>query len=298
MEILTLDHIAAKIHAGQALSDDEARHLAETGDIIALGVMADQVRRERHGSVVTFVRVADVPLTDAADGVATWPAAAREVRIVGRPGTFEEARGAVRAVALAAAATPLTGFSLSDLEALAGGAMEELAAELVLLRGEGLAAIAEARVDAMRDLDGALAAAAAARLPVTALTIGMPPAAGPVPLLRGLADVLSRSSSVAAYAPLPRQPGPEPTTGYEDVKAVALARILLPVEHIQVDWRLHGPKLAQVALTFGADDVHNVAAGDETGEGWRRSPREEILRNIHAAGFEPAERDGRFVLLG
>jgi 2-iminoacetate synthase ThiH len=52
-----------------------------------------------------------------------------------------------------------------------------------------------------------------------------------------------------------------------------------------------------VALTFGADDVQNVAAEDETKEGWRRSAREEILRNIHAAGFEPAERDGRFVLL-
>jgi aminodeoxyfutalosine synthase len=297
METLTLDQIAAKVDAGQPLTADEAAQLGGTSDIIALGVLADRVRRQRHATRVTFVRVAELSLADAANGLATWPASAREIRIVGRPPSFEEARGAVRALAVGAGPIPLTGFSLSDLESLAAGDPAVLVRQLGFLRDEGLTLVAEARVDEVRDLAGALAAADGAGLPVACLTVGAPTPGGPIHLMRRLHDVLSTGATVTAFAPLPRQPGPEPTTGYEDVKAVALARILLPIDHIQVDWRLHGPKLAQVALTFGADDVQNVAAEDETREGWRRSAREEILRNIHAAGFEPAERDGRFVLL-
>jgi 2-iminoacetate synthase ThiH len=66
------------------------------------------------------------------------------------------------------------------------------------------------------------------------------------------------------------------------------------VPSIQVDWSLYGLKLAQVALTFGADDVDAVSAVDDLSEGRRRAPLEEILRNIRAAGLEPIERDGRF----
>jgi 2-iminoacetate synthase ThiH len=49
-----------------------------------------------------------------------------------------------------------------------------------------------------------------------------------------------------------------------------------------------------VALTVGADDVDGVSAEDETHEGRRRAPLEEIRRNIIAAGLEPVERNGRF----
>jgi aminodeoxyfutalosine synthase len=86
----------------------------------------------------------------------------------------------------------------------------------------------------------------------------------------------------------------KPTTGYDDVKAVAIARLAAPqVPHVQVDWLRYGPKLAQVALTFGADDVDGVSASDAAPEGRRRAPLEEIRRNIEAAGFEPVERGGR-----
>ena len=297
MDTLTIDQLGDKVVAGQPLTDDEARQLAGTHDIIALGVLADRVRRRKHGAIVTFVRVVEIPLADAMNGTVTWPAAAREIRITGEPASLEEARGAVRGLALAAGPTPLTGFSLSRLEALAGRDPAELTRQLALLRQEGMAAVAEARVDEVQDLAAALAAVREAGLSVASLTVGAPPPGGYVALLRTLATTLASAAPAPAFAPVPRQPGPDPTTGYEDVKAVALARILLPVDHIQVDWRLHGPKLAQVALTVGADDVHNVSALDEASEGWRRSPREEILRNIHAAGFEPVERDGRFVLL-
>ena len=84
-------------------------------------------------------------------------------------------------------------------------------------------------------------------------------------------------------------------TGYDDVRHVALARIIVHnVPSIQVDWSRYGPKLAQVALTVGADDVDAVSAQGETTEGRRRAPLEEIRRNIRAAGQEPVERNGRF----
>jgi aminodeoxyfutalosine synthase len=89
-----------------------------------------------------------------------------------------------------------------------------------------------------------------------------------------------------------------PTTGYEDVKRVALARLFLDnVPSIQVDWSLYGPKLAQVMLTVGADDVDAVSPSNDSSEGPRRAPLEEIRRNIRAAGLEPVERNGRFETL-
>ena len=64
-----------------------------------------------------------------------------------------------------------------------------------------------------------------------------------------------------------------------------------------MDWPLYGPKLAQVALTMGADDVDAVSPleGDL---GRRRSPLEEIRGNIKAAGLEAVERNGAFAPVG
>src|SRR5438034_1330763 len=117
-----------------------------------------------------------------------------------------------------------------------------------------------------------------------------------IPLFKAVVELQRQVGVVRAFAPLPRTMNPAvPTTGYEDVKRIALARLVVDnVPSIQVDWSLYGPKLAQVALTVGADDVDAVSAEDETGEGRRRSPIEEIRRNIKSAGQEPVERNGRF----
>jgi aminodeoxyfutalosine synthase len=90
-----------------------------------------------------------------------------------------------------------------------------------------------------------------------------------------------------------------PATGYDDVKLVALARLLIrEIPSIQVDWPLYGPKLAQVALTVGADDVDGIAAVETAILGTRRSAIAEIEGNIRAAGLQPIERDGRFATRG
>jgi aminodeoxyfutalosine synthase len=117
-----------------------------------------------------------------------------------------------------------------------------------------------------------------------------------ISLFKSVVELQRQVGVVRAFAPLPRTMNPAvPTTGYEDVKRIALARLVVHnVPSIQVDWSLYGPKLAQVALTVGADDVDGVSAEDDMSEGRRRAPLEEIRRNIVAAGQDPIERNGRF----
>jgi aminodeoxyfutalosine synthase len=74
--------------------------------------------------------------------------------------------------------------------------------------------------------------------------------------------------------------------------------MLRDIDSIQVDWALYGPKLAQVALTMGADDVDSVAAFEVENLGHRRSALADIQRNIRAASLEPVERDGLFRTVG
>jgi aminodeoxyfutalosine synthase len=79
------------------------------------------------------------------------------------------------------------------------------------------------------------------------------------------------------------------------VRAIATARLLCRnIPSIQVDWPLYGPKLAQVSLAYGADDIDGIAPTDAAAPGPRRTAREEVLRHVRAAFGEPVERDGRF----
>jgi aminodeoxyfutalosine synthase len=131
------------------------------------------------------------------------------------------------------------------------------------------------------------------------VTVHQVTSADPLSQLHAISELQRRVGVLRAFAPLPRRTNPAaPSTGYDDVKRVALARIVCEnVPSIQVDWSLYGPKLAQVALTVGVDDVDAVSPLDDSTEGRRRAPLEEVRRNIRAAGFEPTERNGRFDIL-
>ena len=94
-------------------------------------------------------------------------------------------------------------------------------------------------------------------------------------------------------APLPREQSVAvPTTGYDDVRVVAMARLALPaVRNIEVDWAQYGPKLAQVALTFGANHLDRVSPIDDETLGRRRLAVEDVKRNIRRGGLYPVERN-------
>jgi aminodeoxyfutalosine synthase len=87
------------------------------------------------------------------------------------------------------------------------------------------------------------------------------------------------------------------TTGFEDLRQVAVARLLLDnIQHIKAYWVMLTPAIAQIALRFGADDLDGTLveekiyhdAGATTSQSLRRG---ELIRLIKQAGREPVERD-------
>jgi len=87
------------------------------------------------------------------------------------------------------------------------------------------------------------------------------------------------------------------TTGIDDLKNIAVARCFLDnFPHIKAYWVMIGPKLAQIALSFGADDVDGTVkeelithmAGGEAGGAMADT---ELIRLIRDAGRQPVERD-------
>jgi hypothetical protein len=223
------------------------------------------------------------------------PPAAGEIRIVGAPETRSAAIARVDQILASAGRVPVSAFSLADLEELAIREHVTLRSFLEDLRAAGLEIVAEAPFDRLLDARRSIEEVNIAGLALARLTIDRLPETDPPSLLKEVSALQRDVAVVRAFAPLPRRLNPAaPTTGYEDVKRVALARLFVDVPSIQVDWSRYGQKLAQVALTVGADDVDAVSAVDDLSEGRRRAPLEEILRNIRAAGLEPVERNGRF----
>ncbi|WP_019635909.1 aminofutalosine synthase MqnE [Paenibacillus fonticola] len=86
-------------------------------------------------------------------------------------------------------------------------------------------------------------------------------------------------------------------SAYEDLKTLAISRLMLDnIQHIKAYFINIGVQLTQVALTFGASDVHGTiikerishAAGALTPEGLTRK---ELIWLIQGAGRIPVERD-------
>jgi aminodeoxyfutalosine synthase len=202
----------------------------------------------------------------------------------------------IREVVGAAGQTPVSGYSLSDLEQLAAAEQLPLRGLLEELKLAGLELIAQAPFDRLRDPRLAIEEVNIAGLSLARLTIDALPSADIPALYRRIAALQYDVGVIHAFAPLPRSINPAvPTTGYDDVRRVALARLFIAnIPSIQVDWSLYGPKLAQVALTVGADDIDAVSPFDDNSQGRRRAPREEVERNVRAASLDPVERDGRF----
>ena len=267
------------------------QQILDTPDLIAVGVAGDDKRREMHGAKTTFVRVLELHV-DAPPQSLPAGTQAGEIRVIGIPESLESAVAAVTAAAALAQGTPVTGFSVFDLQ----GLPEPLSEVCAALRAAGLAAVTRLQLDSVTNPVEAVRAIHAAGLRLPTMSIDIVADDERKDICERAADLQATVGGFDAFAPLPRTISiTKPTTGYDDVKMVALARVVVTnVPSIQVDWQLYGPKLAQVALTVGADDVDNVSAVDPGVLGTRRSPLEEIKGNIKAAGLEAVERDGLF----
>jgi aminodeoxyfutalosine synthase len=290
----TFDVYWDRINRGERLSPEEIRELTGTPDILSLGMLADTVRRRIHGTRATFLRVFDLALEGAEPSV---PPAAREVRLTATAASADAAVAVVEEAKRIAGDRTVAGFSWTDVARWsAGSSIEQV---LTRLRQAGLDAIADLYLDTIDDPAAAVKSLTSAGFQQLRLAISKVPADTRTELLLLATELQSAQGNIRSLNPLPQTlPAFRPTTGYEDVKMVALARLAAPnIQSIQVDWRRYGPKLAQVALTFGADDIDGISSSDDAPEGRRRAARAEIERNIQVAGFSPVERDGSFNLV-
>jgi hypothetical protein len=281
--------IADRARANEALTAAEIDELS-TVDILSLGMLADEVRRARVGDTVTFVRVVEIQGAIGATGASgAMGASGAEVRVVDLPPTLAGATAAIAQAKSGAAGARVTGFSLADIVERGWGDLVEV---LKQLKAAGLSAIVEAPLDCIANAETALQACQDAGLPVQCLSFQKPNGDTRTTMLLQARALAARFPWLTTIAPLSREQSiAVPTTGYDDVRAVALARLALPgVPNVQVDWMQYGPKLAQVALTFGANDLDRVSVVDDESLGRRRTSLEDVTRNIAAAGFQPQER--------
>jgi hypothetical protein len=266
-------------------------------DILSLGMAADTARRKSAaGTVVSYQRVHVATPASIATEEAV-PEAAVEIRLYDLPESRDAAVAQVRALKTLAGPRRISAYSLADLEERSAAGWGPLNDVLSALVAEGLSDVAEMPADQLSDLTGSMRALIAAGASPRRITVSRPVGERKAEIVSSMRECIDALGRPVHVSPLPRHaPADKPTTGYEDLRMVALARLMLAADagspvRIEVDWSLYGPKLAQVALTFGADHLDAVpATGNALGR--RRETVEDVERNIRAAGFEPREDRG------
>lgn len=272
---------------GRLLTADELRSIDQR-DVLSLGILADDLRRAWRGPSVVVRRVATVPAGSLGPKWTTLASGADEVRIGQLPESRDATLALVQSVRAATpASVPVWGFSLERL--IRSGWFNERH-DLDALAAAGLAGLVDAAVDVVSPAQ--VSAVLDAGLGLGLLSVEQPLAGDRVTFVERLRRFLEAEPRVPRVAPLPKQvPVTAPTTGYQDVRLVAMTTIGLPMlAHVAVDWQQYGPKLAQVALTFGATYLDNVSTVDDPALGRRRTHLEDVRRNITAAGLTPADR--------
>jgi aminodeoxyfutalosine synthase len=121
-----------------------------------------------------------------------------------------------------------------------------------------------------------------------------------------LRDLQDETGGFVTFIPLAFQPWEAPamerpeTTGFDDLKAIAVARLLLDnIPHIKSYWIMITPRLAQVGLSFGADDIDGTVTEEKIAHDAGASTPQvmsvhELVRLIREAGRRPVERDTVF----
>jgi aminodeoxyfutalosine synthase len=120
--------------------------------------------------------------------------------------------------------------------------------------------------------------------------------------MRRLRELQDRTGGFQSFIPLAFHPKNTEiakgyTTGLEDLRALAVARLYLDnFSHVKSFWIMVGPKVAQISLHFGVNDIDGTvveerithAAGAQSGQEMTVS---ELVSMIRQAGRVPVERD-------
>ena len=121
--------------------------------------------------------------------------------------------------------------------------------------------------------------------------------------LRQLRHLQDETRGFVGFVPLPYQPEnnqipvQNPPTGFDTLRTIAISRIYLDnFDHITAYWVGMGLKLAQVALSYGADDLHGTIIEEHIFHmAGAKSPQlqteAEMLKVIREAGRTPVQRN-------
>jgi cyclic dehypoxanthinyl futalosine synthase len=86
----------------------------------------------------------------------------------------------------------------------------------------------------------------------------------------------------------------EEAGGFEYLKTLAVSRLYLDnIRHVQGSWVTQGPKIGQVSLSFGGDDLGSIMIEENVvyAAGARNRMTQDQMRHlISDAGYEPVQR--------
>ena len=346
-----LESIARKVLAGERLSGDEALTLYSTGDILAVGWLANHVRERLHGDrtyfnvnrhinptnvcvaacrLCAFGRKKDTPgtytmaLEEAYETAASgYSEAVTEFHIVGglHPDLpFQYFLDLVSGLKQRFPQVHLKAFTMVEVSYLAKRAKLSIRETLVKLKEAGVDSlpgggaeifsdrirhiICDHKIDGNEWLDTARTAhQIGLKSNATMLYGHVENDEDRVDHLLKLRAVQDETNGFQTFIPLAFHPEntalahlPK-TTGMLDIRQIAVSRLILDnFPHIKAYWQMLTPKIAQIALRFGADDLDGTVieekiyhdAGATTPQGMRR---QDLVRLIEEAGREAIERD-------
>jgi aminodeoxyfutalosine synthase len=346
-----LKPICDKVLAGERLTFDDSLALYSSGDILALGWMANCVREKLHGNIAyfnvnrhinptnvcvascrlcAFGRKKDTPGTytmaleevfnSAASG---YTEAVTEFHIVGglHPDLpFQYFLDMVSGLKERFPQVHLKAFTMVEIAFFAKLYKMSIRDVLVKLKEAGVdsmpgggaeifservrAIICDHKIDGNEWLDVArVAHEVGLKSNATMLYGHIENDEDRVDHLMKLRNLQDETKGFQTFIALSFHPDNTPlqhlpwTTGMQDLKQIAIARLVLDnFPHIKAYWQMLTPKIAQIALRFGADDIDGTVveekiyhdAGAETPQGLRR---QDLIRLIKEAGREPLERD-------
>ncbi len=119
-----------------------------------------------------------------------------------------------------------------------------------------------------------------------------------------LREVQDETKSFFAFIPLAYHPHVEDSTqwatGVDNLKSIAVGRLMLDnFPHIKAYWISMGPKVAQISLGFGADDLDGTVRDERVfhmaGASTENAlTKRQLVRLIKDAGRVPVERDALY----
>ncbi|WP_263379531.1 aminofutalosine synthase MqnE [Granulicella paludicola] len=346
-----LEPIARKVENGERLTFDDGLALYRTGDILAVGWMANLVRERLHGDMTYFnvnrhinptnICVASCRLCafgrkkGEADTYTmaleeAWETAGKglteavtEFHIVGglHPDLpYEYYLDLVKGLKQRYPQVHVKAFTMVEIAFYAKKAKVSIAEAIDMMVAAGVDScpgggaeifadrvrhiICDHKIDGSEWIDTArLVHKAGLRSNATMLYGHIENDEDRVDHMMKLRDLQDETGGFQTFIPLSFHPDhtalshlPK-STGMTDIRQIAVSRLLLDnFSHIKSYWQMVTPKMAQISLRFGADDIDGTVveekiyhdAGAKTPQGLRR---QDLVRLITEAGRVPFERD-------